>query len=376
MKKLIAIISIIMLILSMSVCAFATEKEDLFYYDVESNSQLQQVIKDYRSESISLASHHFNQLYKDKELDESKFTFHPEKTYARYEWSYSKIAAFMKAEDKKAFLETLKLYCVFYPVLYDGKVLDGFYNFRDVYSFDEEINGFRQSTYALTINRYNQLTNKEEAEKILKIQGFEDYEVLQTAEVGDNWFIIAQKENETVAIYVSPENMTATDLFLYPNIINDYKYPFNDSIKELKMHDIYKEKFEKMIFTISDMEALSKTSSEIDKELSKLPPVDLVGGSGEANTDATDKVEDTKEINNQETDTTVSTVGDADNSDVETSANADGTVTTGELLAEDDGEGSAKPFPWKYVGIGAGALVLSGVLALVLVLILKKKKAA
>ena len=365
MKKLIAIISIIALMFSMSVCAFGTEKEDIFYYDLDSDLKLRETIKSHESDRLYFASYYLTQHLKyTGKVEESKFTFHTEKAYAEYDWTYENMIEFIKADNKEEFLKKLKLKFVIYPVSYDSEII---YNFYDVYKFDYETKNFEQATYAHTITSYN-LTDKQEAERILKADGFEGYEVLQTVSIGGNWFILAQKDRETVAVYVSFDRMNVPEMF--SGIPSEY----NNT--ETVLYKTYKETFDNKIFTADDLEKLDTLTKKIieENEKNEPNPEEFILGSGGGvsgiNTDTS-----------VEADSTTSTVGGVDDTSVGTSVEADdkteasGAVTTGELLAEDDGEGSAKPFPWKYVGIGAGVVVLLGVLALVLVLVLKKKKA-
>ncbi len=328
-KKLFAVICMVIIIAALSVSAFA-KVGSAFYYDGSEEGYRQfvasNVSEEYVKEQFKLWAKLNKEIVNNKEIDFDVTQFEMDElkvdltkpVWWSEDWTVEQVAQLFDAKDKLSFLhQTLdaKQRQVFYaPIYYKGKF----------YSYAHEI------TYTATKNEYA-ITSPNMYDKDCDII-LEDRLLATLQECGlSDWtpqhifsmattyttFVLCTKGEETIAVYLSDTYM------------NTYHKDYDARFCEQRTFD--KEQFVK---------AMSAYDAEIKKviEANKNKPINPGGGDGAENT------------------ATTVTEGDA-GKDV------------GDTV---DPEDDAPQAPWLWIGIVGGAVAL---VTLILVFVLKKKKA-
>lgn len=255
MKKTIISFGILIILLCSLVSASATtEQVDLFHFD-SSNPEIVAMLSGADSTIKLFAKWYLEKHYlpEGEAVDESKITYDLTKTHRTYKWNDEDISAFLKAEDKEAFLKALEAEYYSFPVYYDGVLLED-YTASLWYSKEEGrffTDSFDQPSSRKTWSNY--YIRKDRVEIALKELGIDGYEVLQTARTFDGlFFVFVQKGGQYFAVYtnrsghasygytefierVEPELVKKR--ILNADEVNQLISRYDDFIKSLPEHD-------------------------------------------------------------------------------------------------------------------------------------------
>ena len=206
MKKIISLL--LALILCCSCLSMAAVAEtDLFYCDPKEPS-IADALEQVESELILFAKRYLEErhLPESETADESKIQFGTNKIHTTYNWNFEDVSAFLRAEDKKAFLKTLKVDFYTMPVYYDGVELE---NYVASFRFSQEWGLYRSANYNNTLSGDYWRTNYVDIEKVeqaLINSGVTGHQVVQTVKTQRNpfYFVMTEKDNQYFAVYMYP----------------------------------------------------------------------------------------------------------------------------------------------------------------------------
>ena len=374
MKKIIAILLIIVLTLTMCTPVFAQNNEDLFYYDY-SKTGLEERMKDeleikYRDREIL---EYFEEIcHMDAtEVDLTKMEYRTEETYAFRRWTVDNFVGFLKADNKKEYLESIDIKYFVHPCYYDGKkqykhwAKITYFDYCDLWGYT----GLSANTNDYT----NSGANKEHVQAELEADGITGYTVIQTANIMGCIFAALYKDNEYFAVC----------------LVDTEKTTFMSSSAALT-YEKHKELFKKRVFSVEEMETIANTYNSFEKEWLENNTSDITNDGGSMpdqpeslkpidesqNTDV--KQPEQQVTNNEQTKPTTDNV-ETPKIDAQTQIAEPETITTGsnvetvtpEKLEVEDDDLQKSEFPYWIIGVIVGVIAI----AAVAVIVIKKKKA-
>ncbi len=201
MKKVLCIC--LPLFLFVSLFSFPVMAEDdLFYYD-RSNAALEAMLPEMvglQKTWDALDLRHQGIAKDDQNETISKLNYNLDEIYCDYNWNLETLQDFFAAEDKRAYLNSLPPNKYYYPVYYEGKLVESRYERIDYIEKDP----LKYWPFGMEKESIDQTAvlfqNRERFQDYLNANGFSQYRPLLSIHYGFYWFGYLEQDGQEAVI--------------------------------------------------------------------------------------------------------------------------------------------------------------------------------